>query len=76
VTPSLSPSVAGIVLPLLKTAVNDATDGLYNRFDPTSTADASPCGNCGNATRQGAEECDGADAAACPGLCNADCTCP
>lgn len=76
VTPSLTPTNAAIVLPLLTTAVNDATNGLYNRSDPTSTADASPCGNCGNATRQGAEECDGADAAACPGLCNTDCTCP
>ena len=76
VTPSLSPSVNSVVLPLVVAAVNTATVGLYDRFDPTSTADASPCGNCGNATREGAEECDGADAAACPGLCTADCTCP
>jgi hypothetical protein len=75
IAPNLSPSLAG--LPgVLNGVINSATAGLYDRFDPTSTPDASPCGNCGNATREGAEECDGADAAACPGLCATDCTCP
>ncbi len=75
IAPKLSPSLAA--LPgVLNGVINDATSGLFDRFDPTSTPDASPCGNCGNATREGAEECDGADAAACPGLCATDCTCP
>jgi hypothetical protein len=69
-------NVVAIVLPLLKAAVNDATGGLFNRFDPTSTPDASPCGTCGNNTREGAEECDGSSDAACPGSCAAACTCP
>jgi hypothetical protein len=30
---------------------------------------------CGNNVREGTEQCDGSDAAACPGLCLADCTC-
>ena len=30
---------------------------------------------CGDGVRQDPEECDGADAAACPGQCAADCTC-
>jgi hypothetical protein len=70
------PNVIGIVLPLVKAAVNDATDGLFNREDATSTADASPCGNCGNNSREGTEECDGTSDAACPGSCTAACECP
>jgi len=31
---------------------------------------------CGNNVRQDTEVCDGADATACPGLCQGDCTCP
>ena len=31
---------------------------------------------CGDQTRDVGERCDGADAAACPGQCRADCTCP
>lgn len=30
---------------------------------------------CGNNFREGTEECDGTDDGACPGLCQADCTC-
>ncbi|MBX3023719.1 hypothetical protein KF840_02300 [bacterium] len=77
VSPKFSPSVAALV-PAINAVVNDATGGLYNRFDPT-TADpsASPCGTCGNATREGAEQCDGADDAFCGGpACKPDCTCP
>lgn len=76
VIPALDPAVSSIVLPLVRAAINQATDGLFNREDPTGTPESSPCGNCGNATREGAEECDGGDDAACPGACNADCTCP
>ncbi len=76
INPKLSPTVSSVVLPLVRVAVGDANDGLFNRFDPTSTADASPCGTCGDNTRAGSEECDGSDDSACPGACNADCTCP
>jgi len=76
VIPLMDPNVVGAVLPLVRAAINTATDGLFNREDPTGTPDSSPCGNCGNVTREGAEECDGADDALCPGACNADCTCP
>jgi len=31
---------------------------------------------CGNNVREGAEECDGTDDAACPGQCNPNCKCP
>lgn len=71
-----SPVALNLISAALNKAVNDAVGGLYDRFDPTSTPEASPCGTCGDATRAGAEECDGADAAACPGLCKPDCTCP
>jgi hypothetical protein len=31
---------------------------------------------CGNNIKEGAEQCDGSDATACPGTCQVDCTCP
>lgn len=31
---------------------------------------------CGNNAKEGAEQCDGIDATACPSQCRADCTCP
>jgi hypothetical protein len=77
---SLSPSVQGLVLPLVNGALDDASDALYNRSDPTDadpdTSSLTPCGTCGNGTREGAEECDLADDVLCGGPCNADCTCP
>jgi hypothetical protein len=73
---TMTPTVAGLVLPQVRSAINTATAGLYNRSDPTQGPAGNPCGSCGNGIRQGAEECDGADAAACPGLCAADCNCP
>ena len=39
---------------------------------PTATATAS---SCGNGTVNPGEDCDGSDDAACPGLCQSDCTC-
>ncbi len=30
---------------------------------------------CGNGVREGSEQCDGGDAASCPGFCGADCSC-
>jgi glucose/arabinose dehydrogenase len=35
-----------------------------------------PCSECGDNLREGFEECDGTDDAACPGTCLEDCTCP
>jgi hypothetical protein len=72
----MSPTVAGAVLPQVRSAINTATAGLYNRSDPTQGPAGNPCGSCGNNVRQGAEECDGSDASACPGLCATDCNCP
>jgi hypothetical protein len=72
---SLNPSVVSGVLPVLHAALDLANNGLYNRFDPI-VSDGNPCGTCGNGTREGAEECDGADATMCPGMCAAACTCP
>jgi hypothetical protein len=72
---TLGTTVAANVLPLVQGALDDASDGLYNRFDPVNPG-GNPCGTCGDATREGAEECDGADDLACPGSCNANCTCP
>jgi pimeloyl-ACP methyl ester carboxylesterase len=31
---------------------------------------------CGDGVKNGTEQCDGSDATACPGICNANCTCP
>ena len=47
-------------------------DGLIDGTDPG-------CGGgptCGDNLREGSEECDGTDDAACPGECQFDCTCP
>jgi hypothetical protein len=68
----------GPTLGIIDTALNDANDGLYNRFDPVigPVAGSDPCGTCGNGTREGAEECDLADDVLCGGPCNTDCTCP
>ena len=38
--------------------------------------DACSAQTCGNDIREGTEICDGTDAAACPGQCQSDCTCP
>ena len=38
--------------------------------------DASACPVCGNGIKEFAEQCDGGDATACPGGCQADCVCP
>lgn len=64
------------VLTVVRSVVNDATEGLFDRFDPTGGPASSPCGSCGNNSREGAEECDGTSDAACPGSCAATCECP
>jgi hypothetical protein len=59
--------------------INNATNRFYNRADPTdadpTTSSLSPCGNCGNGIREGAEECDLSDDALCSSSCNSDCNC-
>jgi hypothetical protein len=47
---------------------NDGTTGSYT--------DAAACPVCGNDTDEAGEQCDGIDAAACPGGCQIDCICP
>jgi len=71
-TPNLA---TGQVLAAVRTAINNATLGFYDRFDPTGTPASSPCGNCGNNVREGAEACDGTDAGICTMGCKSDCTC-
>lgn len=71
---TLSPTNASITLLALRTAINQATRGLYDRFDPTGSPADSPCGNCGNNIREGAEHCDGADLGVC-GACTPGWTC-
>lgn len=39
-------------------------------------AGAPPVSVCGNNILEAGEQCDGTDSAACPGVCQADCTCP
>jgi hypothetical protein len=71
---ALSPTNTSTSLVALRAAINNATQGLYDRFDPTGTDADSPCGDCGNNTREGAEMCDGSDLGVC-GSCKPDCTC-
>jgi hypothetical protein len=60
------------------TVISDATNGLFNRSDPTDPAapagTLSPCGTCGNNLREGTEVCDGTALGTCD-ACAADCTC-
>jgi len=73
---TLGANMTSIVVAGLRSTINDANRGLYDRFDPTGVATDNPCGTCGNNTREGSEECDGTDDAACSGSCASDCTCP
>lgn len=41
-----------------------------------STWSSRVLGGCGDGVSDAAEQCDGNDAAACPGACQTDCTCP
>ncbi|TMA37374.1 MAG: hypothetical protein E6J79_10645 [Deltaproteobacteria bacterium] len=45
------------------------------RFTSPTCVDA-PAPSCGNGVREVGEDCDGADAPFCAGLCRPDCTCP
>ncbi|MEO6029683.1 MAG: hypothetical protein ABIR79_22680 [Candidatus Binatia bacterium] len=61
--------------------VGDYTSGCSDALGvPGLTAYPPECGGdtpavCGNGALEGAEECDGAADAMCPGLCRPDCTC-
>jgi hypothetical protein len=69
----------------------DDTDDSHDDFDCVATAspinnagaaagspytDGSPCSVCGNGTEEFGEQCDGADATACPAGCQTNCLCP
>jgi len=74
-----APGNAGTVKSLIDAALGDAGNDLYNKDDPgvdETDAGVLVCSICGNGAREGIEECDGGDDAACSGSCNADCTCP
>jgi hypothetical protein len=70
-----SPHITSNVVPVLRSVINKATQGLYDRFDPTGSPSDNPCGSCGDNLRQGAESCDGSDAGVCTMGCKPDCTC-
>ena len=57
-----------------------ATGGRWQTRVARFRQDAPTCNavapRCGNGTREVGEDCDGADATACTGVCGADCTCP
>ncbi len=73
----LAPGNASLVAGLVDSALDGAAADLFNKNDPeTPDPDVNVCGTCGDGTREGTEECDGGDDAACPGSCNANCTCP
>lgn len=74
-----APGNATTVKGLIDAALNQAADDLFNKDDPSvdeTDMGSLVCSDCGNNTREGIEECDGTDDAACPGSCNSDCTCP
>ncbi len=49
---------------------------LQTDIDLDGVGNACDLANCGDAVRQTSEQCDGADASTCPGLCKANCLCP
>lgn len=72
-------TAASDALRLMVASLTDgAVNNLFNRSDPTDpdapAGTLSPCGTCGNNTREGAEVCDGTALGTCL-VCAADCTC-
>lgn len=53
-----------------------AVNGGVYHANASSCDPSGGCVVCGDDVREGTEECDDADASACPGACRADCTCP
>ena len=51
----------------------DGLDSIYSNEQERAPAPPPPV--CGNGVLEGTEQCDGASDLACPGLCQADCTC-
>ncbi len=60
------PTVTGTLQPTLPGAVQDTS---------LIPCGGNPPAGCGDGIKQGAEQCDGADAAACPGKCSSTCQC-
>lgn len=73
---AIAPGNSGFIVGLINTALNDASQDLFNKDDPTTDPDVNVCGTCGDNVREGSEECDGSDDAACSGSCTAACACP
>jgi hypothetical protein len=74
-----APDNATAVKGAIDDALNGAADDLFNKDDPSvdeTDMGSLVCSDCGNNTREGIEDCDGTDDAACSGSCNSDCTCP
>lgn len=56
-------------------ACNDPAEPENNAMTVGSIAATTPCPVCSNNVAEDGEQCDGTDDAACPGLCEGDCTC-
>lgn len=56
-------------------ACNDPAEPENNAMAVGSIAATTPCPVCSNNVTESGEQCDGTDDAACPGLCDVDCTC-
>jgi hypothetical protein len=56
-------------------ACGDPATPTNNAGSSGSLAATTPCPVCGNNVKEAGEVCDGTDAVACPGLCNASCRC-
>jgi len=59
----------------LNFACNDPAEPENNAMAVGSIAATDPCPICSNNVTEDGEQCDGTDDAACPGLCDIDCTC-
>jgi len=74
----VSSPAAQLFLPAMGSLLDLITTDLFNRSDPTDPnapdGTLSPCGTCGDDTREGAESCDGSDLVNCV-ACTESCTC-
>ena len=67
---------AVVVPPAPTTSTSSPAASSSTTSTSSSTSSTSGIPVCGNDVKEGGETCDGTDAAACQGLCLADCTCP